>query len=130
LKIPLSIYDIEEDKIVETLGKRSHKKSRSGAKGLDKLVGIKDEEKLGSVRKDLFRQGEDEGDKEYDERVALSKSSKSPARERTTLGQQGTSNTRLSTLSPKMSRLMGSKSSLKVVTGCVLSALSGLFPIN
>jgi len=70
------------------------------------------------VRKDLFRQGDEEGDEEYDERVALSKSPKSPAREVTTLGQQGTSDTGLSTtLSPKMSRLMGSKASLKVVTG-------------
>ena len=70
------------------------------------------------MRKDLFRQGDEEGDEEYDERVALSKSPKSPAREVTTLGQQGTSDTGLSTtLSPKMSRLMGSKASLKVVTG-------------
>jgi len=66
LKLPLSIYDVDEDKIVETLGKCSHRKSRSRAKGLDKLVGNKDEEKLGSVRKDLFRQsdnGTQEGDK-------------------------------------------------------------------
>jgi len=117
LKPPLSIYNVDGDKIIETLGKRSHKKSRSGAKGLEKLVGMKDEEKLGSVRKDLFRQGE-EGYEEDDERIALSESPKSSAREGTTLGQQSTSDTGLSTtLSPKMSRLMGSKTSLKVVTG-------------
>jgi len=57
----LSIYDVDEDKIIETLGKRSHKKSRSRTKGLDKLVGIKDEGKLGSVRKDLFRQDNGRG---------------------------------------------------------------------
>ena len=111
LKLPLSIYDVDKDKILETLGKCSHKKSRSGAKGLDKLVGMKDEEKLGSVRKDLFRQGDEEGDEEDDEHIALSKSPKSPAREGTTLGQQST------TLSPKMSRLMGLKTLLKVMTG-------------
>lgn len=107
LKLPLSIYDVDEDKILETLGKRSHRKSRSGAKGLDKLLGMQDDENLGSVRKDLFRQGEEEGDE----------TPESPARDGTTLGQQGTSDTGLSTLSPKMSRLMGSKASIKVKTG-------------
>ena len=113
LKLPLSIYDTDEDKIIETLGKRSsHKKSRNGAKGLDKLVGMRDEGNLGSVKKSLFRQEEDEGGEEEDWRGP-----KSPAKDGTTLGQQNTSDTGLSTLSPKMSRLLGKKASQKVITG-------------
>jgi len=80
LKLPLSIYDVDEGKIIETLSKRSHRKSRSGTKGLDKLVGNKDGDKLGSVRKDLFRPSDDEGDEEYDGLDASFKSPKSPAR--------------------------------------------------
>jgi len=70
LKLTLSIYDVDEDKIIETIGKCSHRKSRSGMKGLDKLVGNKDDEQLGSVRKDLFRQSDDgtqEGDEDSSE---------------------------------------------------------------
>ena len=58
----------------------SQKKSRSGAGGLDKLVGAKEEGNFSSVRKDLFNDNEDDGQEDYDWCGP-----RSPANEETTL---------------------------------------------
>ena len=125
LKLPLSIYDTTTKSIVESIGKRSGKKDRSGATGLSKLVGATVEETFESLQKDLFKDSneyeEDEGDgagtgedrkeeeeKEEEDGEEASSSYHSPMKVKRNLGQ--------TTLSPKMARMMGATSS-GVVTG-------------